>query len=363
MSLVFSPVHVMTVLQHNTEARNPSGLLPPRPHFLCPDGKETNSFVERSDDTSLKFTETDVLVDSDVSDNDAAPLPAVVWHKRRSRRLALKYTLDLAVKAKEARRTNRQTLFSIGTRLYSIHKDIAPLEDQIQPGYARCKRIPTYGAVVKQSEFFPQFWLVRYNNGTEFYCTEKAVHFIDKLNHVPSVGKDSSIHKMKLKKMKQLKQDCELIMTQIVCSKMIKLPGWSNITYESLTNLFKPEYPWLTPGKLRKHVHLCRKQMHPIEVDTWLHSLPAAFGTKHSNNDDNLSSKCSDDIDSSDDEYSNTVSRSSKKTNKKNKKNKKKRSKITNNSKYYCTSSFYAFVLLLIEQFTSHLRCNCLLII
>ena len=334
MSLVFSSVHVMTVLQHDTEASNPSGLLPPRPHFLCPDGKETNSFVDRSDGTSKKFIDMDVLVDSDVSDDDAAPLPAVVWHKRRSKRLALKYTLDLAIKVKEARRINRQTLFSIGTRLYTINKDIAPLEDEIQEGCTRRKRIPTYGTVVKQSPFFPQFWLVRFKNGTEYYCTEKAVHFIDKLNHVPSIGKDCSLRKMKQEEENQLKADRELIMTQIVCSKIIKLPGWSNITYESLVNLFKPEYSWLTPAKLRKHVHLLRKQLEPVEVDTWLHNLPAPFVTKPSRIDHHNTSMDGDDFDSSDDESSNASSCTSFKTNKKNKN--KRTNKHTKNSEYYC---------------------------
>ena len=66
----------------------------------------------------------------------------------------------------------------------------------------------------------------------------------------------------------------EYIMTQLLCSKVLTIPGWNLITYEAVINLFKPQYPWLGLKMLRNHVAFLRRTMKPTK-GSWLACLPA----------------------------------------------------------------------------------------
>ena len=149
MSLIFSQTNVLTEEVHDLKAVNPSlenciqscRFIPGRIPGSTVAGAGVDADEESTDSTDAK--------------------PA--WKKRRTRNdvIALQYRHKL--KIMEAVRLNRQLTFKEGTNVFTIDPCISQeMEDHVRPGRKYKSRKPLYGKVVKQSPFFPRFWLVHF---------------------------------------------------------------------------------------------------------------------------------------------------------------------------------------------------------
>ena len=160
---------VLTQEEHDKEVENPSSPpRPPRPSYLSGNGRESNGFVEDDDED-----DTEVIIsnhpsycfdqDSNTTEKDAAPLPASCWYGRISKHKKLEYKLRKKIEEKEIVRLNRQKRFAVGVGVYTYDPRISPLPDKKPPPPRKRKhRIRMYGTVVKQSEYYPQFWLCKF---------------------------------------------------------------------------------------------------------------------------------------------------------------------------------------------------------
>ena len=267
MSLLFLETDVMTVEVHDREGNKPSEGNRLRPSVLLP-GTIAGAMSSKSKDDTTK--------DDDSSESSTSSTPK--WKKRRTRNdvVALQYREKL--KKMEAVRLNRQTTFSEGGLVSTIHPQIAPQENFIRPGKKYRKRIPTFGKIIKQSEFFPNFWLVDfYSLGKSFYVTEKVVNFLSKAG--PDVvfkrGPTKSVVMKNINK--NVQQNKEIIMTDILCSKVQKIPDLNLCTYQNVCDVFKPHYFWLSPNMLKNHAFVLRETLEKIQKGTWLYELPDPF--------------------------------------------------------------------------------------
>ena len=93
--------------------------------------------------------------------------------------------------------------------------------------------------------------------------------FHSSTNQEFQLGKNES-DEMCLVKFDKSCEDQEEVMSHIVVSKIYKLPGHNQYTYEKLESLYKPKYDWLSAWKLRNHVTQMRKKILPFACqDSW----------------------------------------------------------------------------------------------
>ena len=262
MSLKFAQTDIMSEEEHDCEVQNPSESNRLRPSVLFP-GTIAGSSSIRNEST----TNQSESVSSHAK-----------WHKRRKWDdvNALKYRLKM--KHMEAVRLNRQTTFTVGGQVVTSDPRIAPLEDVIRPGKKEKLPAPTHGKIIKQSDYFPNFWLVEfYGIQKRYYVTEKVVKFISKVNQdlyfKGSYQNQSVMNKID----KKVKEDKEVVLTQILNSKVQTLPDANLCTYEGVCQLFKPHYFWLSPNILKNHAYVLRQKSGNIQKGTWLHELPEPY--------------------------------------------------------------------------------------
>ena len=195
-------------------------------------------------------------------------------HRTHSDLLALQLREQL--KSMEAKRTNRFSGFKVDSQIYITNADIAPLSKKVPPGKSKKVCLPLYGTIVKRSEFYPHFWLVKFYDGRSFYVT---------LNVLCLCSKSSPSHKFKRgegnmlqvdKIDKTIKNDKETILTDILLSKAQFMQGINLSTYDGLCNLFNKKFTWITPSLLMGHVYVLRQKL-DVSQGTWLSVLSEPY--------------------------------------------------------------------------------------
>ena len=115
-----------------------------------------------------------------------------------------------------------------------------------------CKRIPTYGNVIKESDYFPGWYLVHFYKDNEYYyCTEKVIKVVSNtpITHIFNRATPTSRVHMQNVGPKNTKDD-ELIMQHIFCSKLHQTPGHAQISVPEIIKTFQPMFPWLNESKV-----------------------------------------------------------------------------------------------------------------
>ena len=198
--------------------------------------------------------------------------------KRTPEQLELAAKLQTKMMLMKENRTNKHTYtnFRVGIQVSTTDARIAPLSEKAPPGKSKRVRLPLHGTVVKQSEYYPRFWLVNFFDGRSFYVTENVVKFEGGVT--PSYRfKRGPGNMLSYKSInKTIKDDSEAILTEILCSNNFTHPTIDLNTYEGLCLHFKPHYKWLTVNLLKNHVHVLWQKIEIIH-GTWLESLPEPF--------------------------------------------------------------------------------------
>ena len=274
MSLKFRSVNVLTQEVHDSEAKTPSDDNRIKPCPVLP-GFVPGSSPSANADTNIEAKQS----------NPNTPTPRRSsrsksknkWFKRRSEDDVLVTQYRNRMSFLTAQRLNRQVSFNEGGQVVTKHPSIAPLSDKPPPGKKNKVRLPTYGTVIKQSEYYPAFWLVKFYDGRSFYVTESAVTFLSKTSpsHKLKRAPDNTLAMQKIDK--KVKNDKEKILSDILMSKVQVLPDLNLSTYEGVCELFKPHYSWLTTSYLKDHAYVMRKKLDVIQEGTWLYSLPDPY--------------------------------------------------------------------------------------
>ena len=91
----------------------------------------------------------------------------------------------------------------------------------------RCKRTPTYGNVIKESDFFPGFYLVHFYKDNEYYYYEdKVIKIVSNRPTTHIFGREQPNTPVRMQSVAPtLKKDNELILQHIFCSKLHQTPS------------------------------------------------------------------------------------------------------------------------------------------
>ena len=289
MSLVFSRVNIISQSQHDAEVNNPSVPVPKPPRSYLQVLKDSINQEDNVDITSVA---------SNSRSNEG-------WQDRISAAEAESNRQRTEWERKEQVMLELSSKFHVGAHVYTTNPAVASLPKRKRSKGKRRRRMKVYGKVVKQSQYQPRFWLVKFNNGKEFYCTVNVVHFVS--NEAPNNGLGADEDgKLTTVPFDYNFINKEAIMTNILESKCP--PSYANksdITFEDVAKVYKGQYSWLNGRKLARHYSVCKHTLTDIKPISWVGKLELSLKLKHmshidvtsdhdeyvsSNDDDSLSS-------------------------------------------------------------------------
>ena len=186
------------------------------------------------------------------------------WMSRRTALDVLLGRYRKKIEMLEARSENRTTFFKPGYMVFTRSSKIADLS--VLPVNACKTRIKTLGTVIKESAYFPGFWLV-YFFGVQkyYYCNERVVTFMDPSKPSHKLSKSYS-NKLLISEVSVNKEDEEFIMTLLLSSKMFKnVPSeGKQLSFEQIATKSKPEYNWINANKLKAFYYKFRNSVDGI---------------------------------------------------------------------------------------------------
>ena len=65
----------------------------------------------------------------------------------------------------------------------------------------------------------------------------------------------------------------EGIIKVLLCARIHDIPGHPKITFKTLLAIFKPQFPWLSMGKLKYHANKMKPKIVDLSQDSWLSIL------------------------------------------------------------------------------------------
>ena len=275
-----------------------------RPSYLGPDiftlkrmqaEAEENKKAKEEDSSSSDDDDQDMVFE--VPDPKTKPTSSD-WLQRISKRELAKKQLKLAIEKQEKSRTTRHGKFRVGGYVYTRDKRIAAKSASPKPGGKRCYRLKCYGTLVKESAFYEDVWLVKFDDGRTFACSEALLRVhISTTSPSHRLGRDAS-NNLTTEKLDRSFEDREVILESILNSKIHQTEGHQDVTYDHLLAIFKPQYAWLTASKLRKYVSMSRR-LRAINTPnstaasgTWMSELP--FENESQNESKKLASPSND---------------------------------------------------------------------
>ena len=177
-----------------------------------------------------------------------------------------------------------------GAYVYTRDSRIAPKSLVPHPGGSRCYRLKYKGTIMKPSMYYENVWIVLFDDSRCFSCSEGLLHLISKTSPTHCLVRDEE-NQLVLEKIDRTYEDREIILDTILNSKIHCTIGHDKVTYDTLIDLFKPKFAWLTASKLRKHVSVSRRLL-AINTPTntasthhdriWLNELPSDDNDKNS---------------------------------------------------------------------------------
>ena len=121
------------------------------------------------------------------------------------------------------------------------------------------------GNVIKESEYFPGFWLVHFfsEEVNEFYyCRTKTLKFISSSAVTSQIAGDNFDNTIASVPLKVPPHDNEeAIMLCLLNDKIHQADGYKDISVKDIVTLFTPKFLWMTMSKLQSFIQRFRKDM------------------------------------------------------------------------------------------------------
>ena len=252
MSSVFSRLNVLTQSQHDAECRSPTEFIRPAiPDYLRINTKDTS-------DDDPKMVHQRSLTNSNATDSN--------WLSRLSTKTMALTKLREKAMALEAAELDKQTKIKIGSFVKTRNRAIAPLSKHARN--KRKVREEVFGTVIARSVFQPRFWLVKFQNDKTLYCTDKVLMFVSNTSPTHELKGDEN-NNLNMNNVDMIIVNQEEIMRVLLCSKIHVIPGHPRITFRTLVALFKPQFSWLTVGKLKYHAKKMKEKIEDLSQDSW----------------------------------------------------------------------------------------------
>ena len=211
------------------------------------------------------------------------------WLSRRGAREKAKSDFKKKFAKKMSKKEKKSAKFRAGVSVYTRHHSVADFApgDVPRKGHRRTK-VKEIGTLIKESQYYKDCWVVAFDKGFSATCSIDHLHFHSSTSNTHHYVKGPD-NKMILQKIKKTNNEEEAILRVILHSKIHRTVGHSEVTYDYLVSLFKPQFTWLTSSKLRKYVSTSRKLLnintnisHP-KPGTWIANLPVEDVDEHGN--------------------------------------------------------------------------------
>ena len=157
-------------------------------------------------------------------------------------------------------------------------------------------REKTSDIIKERSTKNSSFWYVEFDNGRSVFCSQNILMFHSNVPQKVHLGSDKdnqlclNMKDFVSKDTDPLSDGQDKIKTEILLSKIYKLPSHDSFMYEKLAQIDKYKYPWINAWKLRSHISKMQKKlMQQASPDSWIFNLTKTSGTE----DVNASSKSS----------------------------------------------------------------------
>ena len=268
MSLLFSSLNIISQSQHDAEVANPTMPIPAtRPSYLQ---VLTRSITQHSVDV------TSTTRNSRSSED---------WQDRISAAEAEATRQRIEWERNEERVLEASSNFRVGAHVYTTNPAVSSLPKKKKSKGKRRRRGKVYGKVVHRSSFQPRFWLVKFNNGKEYYCTSDVVTFVSK--EAPNNGLSTDMEgNLTTKPFDYTFTNKEDIMTSILESKASPLSNPNEeVTFETVSIAYKGQYKWINPRKLKKHYNLCKHTLTNVSPISWAAKLEMTLKTRLRNDE------------------------------------------------------------------------------
>ena len=263
MSNLFSRLNVISQSQHDAEIDSP------------PVARRTVTLFPRAPNI-------DALPDDDPKPLPPTKVPADSsgWIKRRTPEEVEEFQDQLAITAQKKRMEHLEAInianiakLKVGVEVWTRHKEVANLSPIKGPKGQRRIREKTFGTIVEKSTRNGSFWNVKFHNDKTIYCSDSILTFNSDIPQGQYLNRDDN-NNLCLEPTTLSFEEKDKIKTEIVLSKIYKLPGYTKINYETLAAIHKKKHPWINAWKLRFHVSKCRSQLLPKALpDSWITKL------------------------------------------------------------------------------------------
>ena len=164
--------------------------------------------------------------------------------------------------------------FHVGAHVYTTNHAVAPLPKR-KKSKGRChRRAKVYGKVVMQSMYQLRFWLVKFNNDKQYYCTVGVVTFISNESPNTGLGPDDKGYLTTIS-FDYSFTNKEGLMTSILEMKSFSLSSneETHFTFEDVVNAYKGQYVWLNARKLARHYNICKHTLSNTSPIYWAAKL------------------------------------------------------------------------------------------
>ena len=266
MSALFSRVNIISQSQHDAEVANPSVPIPTSRRTYLQVLSDSLNQDGTSDVTTVSTSNSRF---SDGWQNRISATEAEIGRQRVKRERREHAMLSLSSK------------FRVGAHVYTTNPAVAPMPKRKKCKGKRRRRVKVYGKVVMQSRYQPRFWLVKFNNGKQFYCTIEVVHFVSSDTPNNGLGSDSDGN-LTTVPFDYSYTDKERLMTSILEMKSFGTNSEevSEVTFDDVVNAYKGQFSWLDARKLSRHYHLCKHALTNICPKSWASKLEETLAKK-----------------------------------------------------------------------------------
>ena len=155
--------------------------------------------------------------------------------------------------------------FSMGCLASTRHRLIAPLSGKKVK--ERDSRQRVFGNVMKESDYFPGYWLVHfYDLGRYYYVSEDRLKFECSSGNHQTIGGSIDSNNIELQKVQKVTEDQDMILFHILSSKIHRNPGYLKSSITELVKVFSKHFPWMTHYKIQNYITKCRAELKSKEA-------------------------------------------------------------------------------------------------
>ena len=155
--------------------------------------------------------------------------------------------------------------FAPGCLASTRHRLIAPLSGKKVK--ERDSRQRVFGNVMKESDYFPGYWLVHfYDMGRYYFVSENRLKFECSYGNHQTIGGSIECNNIELQKVQQIQEDQDMILFHILSSKIHRNPGYLKSSIAEVIKVFSKHFPWMTHNKIQRYISKCRAEIKAKEA-------------------------------------------------------------------------------------------------